>query len=147
MDELLREEYGILQTVPATSHPIARLDVAVEIADPQAGSRRLRVALTLSYQLESRSAEAEEDILTLLKHKSVTFAELDQVRTHGRNRGGRTYFAVVHHHTFSDLFIGRRILAKLAASAGDHVASSIKVGPVTVQLARDYKDRIAAVLG
>ena len=106
-----------------------------------------RGAFPAGLLVTARSAEAEEDELTLLKHKSVTFAELDQVRTHGRNRGGRTYFAVVHHQAFSDLFIGRRILAELAGSAGDRVASSIKVGPVTVQLARDYKDRIAAVLG
>ena len=58
--EILFEEHGILQTVPATSETIARLGVAVVVGEAaEDGARRVSVELELSRGLELWRSEAQ----------------------------------------------------------------------------------------
>ena len=60
VDDVLRTEYEVLQIIPATSHPIGRLNVAVEISGPaEDGSRRVRSTLDFRYRMRSKGGEAE----------------------------------------------------------------------------------------
>jgi hypothetical protein len=60
VDDVLRADYEVLQIIPATSHPIGRLDVAVEISGPgEDGNRRVRSTLGFSYEMSSKGGEAE----------------------------------------------------------------------------------------
>ncbi len=60
VDEVLRADHKVLQIIPATSHPIGRLDVAVEISGPgEDGNRRVRSTLSFGYAMNSKGGEAE----------------------------------------------------------------------------------------
>ena len=56
--DILAKEYEVLQVVPATSNPIARLAVGIDLSGPQAdGARLVRTTLSVSYEMSSRSGE------------------------------------------------------------------------------------------
>ena len=65
IDEILRADYEVLQIIPATSHPIGKLDVAVEISGPDAnGNRRVRSILSFRYQMGFKGGQAEATMAT-----------------------------------------------------------------------------------
>ena len=58
--EILLEEYHILQTVPATSEPVPRLSVHVEIGAVRSnGTRRVDLTIELSERLDLWRSEGE----------------------------------------------------------------------------------------
>jgi len=60
VDEILRKDYGALQIVPATSAPIGKLDVSVELSGPAADkSRRVRAGLSFRYQMQMSTGMGE----------------------------------------------------------------------------------------
>jgi hypothetical protein len=60
VEAILRDEYALSGIVPATSHPISELTVAIQISGPDSdANRRVRVQLQVSYQMRSKTGEAE----------------------------------------------------------------------------------------
>ena len=60
ISDILAQEYEVLQVVPATSNPIARLAVRIDLSGPQAdGARLVRTTLSVSYEMSSRSGEGQ----------------------------------------------------------------------------------------
>lgn len=60
VEAILREEYQVLAIIPATSHPIAKLTVSVQLSGPDdEQNRRVRAHLGFTYQMSSKGGVAE----------------------------------------------------------------------------------------